>query len=213
MDERVIPEYSASILESKANYLLRRCGIKGDFVDVDFIAEAYLDLEIIDIPNLEALYHTQGILWKTGDGEYKIVIDKHIMDRNPNRYRTTVAEEIAHFILHKDFFENIKDVKDAVALHMKIDNHWHADRNAKRFAAALLMPPESLRQDASKYYEQIVETVGFGDPHAIKRKLTSLLAKQYQVSFRSMEIRLGEWPVELRVKIDNALLKHLPAID
>ncbi len=213
MDKRTIPEYSASVLESKANDILRRCGIKGGFVDVDFIAEAHLDLEIIDIPNLEALFDTQGILWKTGDGKYKIVIDKHIMDRNPNRYRTTVAEEIAHFVLHKDFFENIKDVKDAVNLYREIENHWHADRNAKRFAAALLMPPESLRQDAPKYYKQIVERVGFGDPHAVKRKLTSLLAKQYQVSFHAMEIRLGEWPVELRAKIDNALLEHLSAID
>jgi Zn-dependent peptidase ImmA (M78 family) len=213
VSKREIPEYSVAEIERKAAEILRRFNVPGDYVEIEVIAEKHLSLEIISVPKIGELYETEGILWKTGTGDYKVVIDERLMDYNPNRYRFTVAEEAAHFILHKEFFDAATTIEEAADLQDQIANYEFADRNAKRLAAAVLMPPERLKRDAARYYSQIVALVGYGDLAAVKKKLTSVLAKQYQVSSQAMEIRLGERVVNLRDKIENALAKHRPRIE
>ena len=122
MDEREIPEYSVSEIESKAEKLLQQYNVPGDYVEIEVIAEKHLGLEIIPFPNIAELYETEGIFWKTGNGECKIGVDQRLMDRNPNRYRFTVAEEVAHFVLHREFFDEIKTLEDAAHLQNKIAN-------------------------------------------------------------------------------------------
>jgi hypothetical protein len=215
MDEREIPEYSVSELESRAADILRQSqGLcNHEHIDIEFIAENDHGLEIVTIPKLTELFSVEGILWKTEEGEYKIVMDKDLMDYNLTRARFTVAEEIAHFLLHKEFFGEARDIETAVHYHCGITNHSNADRNAKWLAAALLMPPDRVQRHARQYYAAMVAAAGFSDPDGVMTRLTSVLARTYQVSVQAMNIRLNNWPVSLAPKIDEALKKRLPNID
>jgi len=42
MDEKEIPEYSVSEIESKAEKLLQQYNVPGDYVEIEVIAEKYL---------------------------------------------------------------------------------------------------------------------------------------------------------------------------
>jgi Zn-dependent peptidase ImmA (M78 family) len=86
------------------------------------------------------------------------------------------------------------------------NRHWHEmDRNAKRFAAAILMPGEQLTNAAGTLYPKLVRVAGYGDAAAVKKHLGSLLAKQFEVSAQAMNIRLKEWPMHIADRVDQAI--------
>lgn len=70
----------------------------------------------------------------------RIVIDADTADHpSASFYRFTVAEEFAHVLLHRDIMVQIRTAEDLVELH-GWSGYQEIDRNAKRLAAALLMP-------------------------------------------------------------------------
>lgn len=135
-------------------------------------------------------------------------IDEAIADTNPNFYRFTVAEELAHLKLHRKILEGITSIELAVEL-LEWDGYRELDRNAKRFAAALLMPSYLVIQDTREKYRLIVNAVGFGDAEATKKYVAELLSREYQVSSEAMSYRLNEWPIKIIEKIDEAVREQL----
>jgi Zn-dependent peptidase ImmA (M78 family) len=83
------------------------------------------------------------------------------------------------------------------------------DRNAKRFAAAVLMPGEQVSREAEQVYSKLVRAAGFGDVAAVKKYLASQLAKQFEVSPQAMTIRLREWPMKIEDRVDQAMRAQL----
>lgn len=147
-----------------------------------------------------------------------IYIDADLADRAESgcRYRMTVAEELAHVLIHRPAIEAIKCPNDFSMLH-KHSNWYTYERNAKRLAAALLMPARHLGKDARDLYAEIIEKLPeqykYTQCDAIKSKLTALLAKRYEVSVQSMGIRLKEWPIQILNKIDQAMKNRLPFLE
>jgi Zn-dependent peptidase ImmA (M78 family) len=124
----------------------------------------------------------------------------------------TVAEEFAHSFLHKNAIENVRSIEDFEAFQNHPDWHKH-DRNAKRMAAALLMPAPDVLNDCRGLYTQMIEIAGYGDPESIKKYIASTLAEKYEVSVQTMRIRLNEWPVKITEKIDQAMRDGLDFLD
>jgi Zn-dependent peptidase ImmA (M78 family) len=121
----------------------------------------------------------------------------------------TVAEEFAHSLLHGDAIR-------AVTRTQELQKHpeWHIhDRNAKRLAAAVLIPAENVVNDAREYYKELVEIAGFSDPSAVKKYLVKRLSEEYDVSPTAMNIRLNEWPIKVFDKIDQAIKEGLDFLD
>ena len=120
----------------------------------------------------------------------------------------TVAEEFAHSLLHEKAIKNIRSIKDFTALHNHPDWHKH-ERNAKRLAAALLMPSENILNDSRTLYKELVAITGCDSSETIKKYLANILAEKYEVSLYAMKIRLSEWPIKVMDKIDQALQNKL----
>jgi len=160
------------------------------------------------------------VLRDVGSGELFIYIDEDLADNDtPNglaRYRMTVAEELAHIRLHRPLIEAIQGPDDFRKLHSH--PQWtEIERNAKKFAALLLMPTQPLMVEAREVYhqiagqpqirEQLTKSISASkrwEPH-IKKRLDIEMAKRFEVSEMAMHYRLGEWPAEVYKHVERAL--------
>jgi Zn-dependent peptidase ImmA (M78 family) len=97
-----------------------------------------------------------------------------------------------------------------------LQNHklWgDIERDAKRYAAALLMPGKKLSESAARVYTELVRQAGTGNAEAVKKWLRTLLAKEFEVSVGAMNHRLGAWPMKIYERVEQALrdgLAYLP---
>jgi hypothetical protein len=202
-----VKEYPVWELERKSLEVLAQYlpGAVTTPIDIELLAERGFGLGIVPIPSLYEAYQVEGALWREPEGNFSLVVDSNMMDNKPHRYRFTVAEEIAHFILHRQVFDTVHSMDEAVEFYLKIRNYDRMDRNAKRLAAALLMPRNLLSEDAAEIYKKIVAAVGFDNPEAIKKSLVGGLSKKYEVSPMAMRIRLGEYTTKIMDRVEQAI--------
>ncbi len=205
------PMYPVAELERRANALLAE-HFGGDPpipVDIDLLAER-LDGVLLDYARaLREDHGLDGMVLRDVDtGELLILIDEWLADHNPNRYRMTVAEEVAHIVLHRPLVDAI----DSIETFRCLQRHAKApeiERNAKRFAAALLMPGDAVTGAAREVYPKLVKTAGFGDVQAVLKFMATLLAKQFEVSTETMSYRLREWPMRIFERVEDAVKNGL----
>lgn len=106
----------------------------------------------------------------------------------------------------------IRDLKDLMTLHAW--NGYHEiDRNAKRLAAALLMPTITVSREARALYPQLVKLVGFGDPAAVQAHLEQRVGRLHAVSASAMRNRLKEWPLRLTQKIERSMHERFTILE
>ncbi len=204
-----MPEYKIWEIERRAAQMLAEyVGRPPPIpVDIEFLAEAGLGLEIVSICGM-AERGTLGAVVRRHD-DFLILVDEHLMDHNPRRYRFTVAEEVAHFNLHKDVLTDIRTVEEFRELHRSISNYERAESNVRRLAAALLMPRAYVVAEAENVYPRLVDVAGFGDVKAIRKYLTGQLARTFDVSFRAMEIRLGTYDINMFERVETSMKMEL----
>lgn len=209
-----VPTYSAAELERRAKTLLEeRCQPTITIpIDIDLIVEKEPGVRLDILPAIKDRFGVAGVVCRSAEGIFTILIDEQIADKNPNFYRFTIAEEYAHVILHSSVINKIENLEAVYSLH-QWERYWEIDRNAKRFAAALLMPAKHLVEDARNLYTRLVEAVGFGAPKAIIDRLADRLSRSYQVSPAAMRIRLGEWPVQVIEKAERAISDELDFLE
>ena len=97
-------------------------------------------------------------------------IDERLADGNAARYRMTVAEELGHIVLHRSVIEKVGSFEEW----SELQRHklWgYVERNAKRFAAAILMPGSAVVRAAEEEYPRLVHTAGFTNVEAIEKYL------------------------------------------
>lgn len=102
-----------------------------------------------------------------GSSGYLILVNQA---HHPNRQRFTIAHELAHYILHKDFIGD--GVKDDALYRGGLSNVF--EKQADKLAADILMPRRLVKELIDK--SQNVE----------------IAAQQLQVSKQALEIFLGK---------------------
>jgi len=208
-----LPSYTVAQLERLAESLLRDSF--GDHmavpVDVEFLLESRDDVDFDFWPGLSANHQTVGAVFFDLDQQrFLVVIDEALADDEPRRnfYRMTVAEELGHVVLHGDIIRRLESIDDFRLLHRH--GQWEEiERNAKRFAAAVLMPGSVLVQESNKVYGELVKHAGFGNVEVIQKYLRNQLAKRFEVSPQSMGYRLNEWPMKINAKVEAAMAAQL----
>ncbi len=183
-------------------------------VDIDLLLE---QLPGVDLDCWPALQSNHGLLGMAGMAENDMLVayvDDTLMDSDASErlYRMTLAEELAHIILHRQAIETVREPSDFLAMH----NHpqWYEfERNAKRLAAALLMPPQNIIQDSQTFYAKMMRQWPNDQPlpheEPLMNALKGHLADQYVVSVSSMGYRLTEWPIKVNERIQNSLSEGL----
>ena len=141
-----------------------------------------------------------------------MIIDERLADGNAARYRMTVAEELGHLVLHPNFVNQVGSVEEFCELQQH-EMWYYVERNAKRFAAAILMPGNEVVKAAQEDYPKLVRTAGYGHVGAIERHLVHLLAKRFEVSQETMRYRLREWTMKVLDRMEAAIRDRLNYLD
>ena len=210
--------YKAGQLEAIAREQIQNLKKQGLFsipVEIELVVEKLHGIQIDVQRGLKESHHIWGMIGHDKDTDtFLILVDENLFDLDSlhRLYRMTVAEEFAHCVLHAEAILAVKSTDDFIALQQHTDWHTH-DRNAKRLAAAILMPAENILNDAREYYKEIIEIAGFGDSDAVKKYLVKRLIEKYDVSPAAMKFRLGEWPIKIFDKIDQAMKDGLDFLD
>lgn len=208
--------YTVGELERIASEQLRRLSRPIVIpIDIEYLVEQLPGIDLDHYPCLRDNHQLDGMIGPDPDtGEIVIYIDETLAtsEKLLRRYRMTVAEELAHLILHRQIVEAITDPLD-FREHRKIPNWYEYERNAKKLAAMILMPSDFVLTHSRELYHEFVSSVGFQNPLAIKNFLASKLADRFEVSVQAMKIRLGEWPIKVFDKIDQAMKDGLDFLD
>lgn len=208
--------YDVAELERIAHEQLSKLGSGFTIpLDVDYIIEQLPGVDLDYYPALRNNYGLDGMVGLDLDtGETIIYIDETLATSEslPRRYRMTVAEELAHLVLHRKAIESVRESTDFQGLH-KLANWYDYERNAKRLAAMILMPSEYILKHSRDLYHKIVSHVGFDNVEIVKKFSATELADRYEVSLQTMKIRLAEWPTKVMEKIDEAMQNKLDFLD
>lgn len=199
-----IQKYTVKEIEAKAWGLLRNLygSIISIPVDVEYLAEKHphiIDLDLIK--GLKSKYGIVGCITRIKEDKYIISIDSDIADFSPYMYRFTVAEEFSHLILHRRILTGIDTIEKTLKL-LSDSRYNDMDRNARRFAAALLMPNKLVIDDSETLYNEIVLRDGFKENNLILAEMIMTLRKKYDVSRETMFYRVNEWPLQIIKRVE-----------
>ncbi|WP_353340376.1 ImmA/IrrE family metallo-endopeptidase [Pelagimonas sp. KU-00592-HH] len=103
---------------------------------------------------------------------YRIRVNRH---EAPTRQRFTIAHEIAHFLLHRDYIGD--GIEDSILYRSTLSDKREAEAN--RLAAELLMPKDS-----------VIQALRVRGGRATPR-IAVEIAQDFNVSEAAMSIRLG----------------------
>jgi len=179
-------------------------------IDIDYIIEA-MGLEIDDVSNLKADFGIFGFLGKI-KGRFTILIQKGDLSLTNYNTSLTLAEELAHFILHKPLFQDVKNIDDAFAFYasVKKESKMMIEFNAKHLAGAILIPRDHLRQKALKLYREnreVLDDLLKGDCDGIIDHLSSSLSDIYQAPQIAVSYRLKTKIIGFRESLKKEWLK------
>lgn len=201
------PTYSVAQIERKAHdFLQARLGHNVQIpIDVEILLER-MDGVVLDVwPKLREGHGVAGMVLRDLDsGELLIHIDDWIADNVPNWYRSTVAEELGHIVLHRQMIDQVTEY----AQFRELQNHgrWYEmERNVKRFGAAILMPAGHVIKQAASVYPRLVSVAGYDNVPAIMKYMAYQLSKTFEVSQETMRYRLTEWPIKINEKVKSAM--------
>ena len=149
LSDQAVGSLFDDLIEEAAESLLQRYQeFSGDSilpVPVESIAEHLLgyDLEITD----EGLFSDPNFLGGISFETNTIFVNASV-ESHEGRYTFTVAHEIGHHVLHKDIYEaQISDHSQILCREQK--KKPLIERQADRFAAALMMPRELVRNSSA----------------------------------------------------------------
>jgi hypothetical protein len=99
-----IPDYSAKDISRKAEEFLKKYHPSlSPPVPIEEIIEFQFHIDIVPLHGLHRAFEVDGF---TSNDLTTISVDAFVQESRPGRYRFTLAHEIGHGVLHRDFFSN-----------------------------------------------------------------------------------------------------------
>ena len=188
MKKIIVPYLSTQDIRQKADKF--RSDYWGSQIPVDIleIAEFEFDIEIRPIPNLKKLIDMDALISSNFEVLY-VDNDQYINDNQINRLRFSVAHEIGHMILHKQYYESlgINSFEDYIKYTEELpeDQHSWLESHAYEFAGRLLVPYEELTQkidEAKKMLEDAKINITAENEELIKDFITRKICYDFDVS-------------------------------
>lgn len=182
-----VPFLSNTEIESRGETFRRKFWHNSIPVDIEFIIDVELQLDVITIPGLLKLANTDA--WITSDWKSIYVDrDEYLDERRHNRLRFSLAHEIGHFVLHKKIYANfgIKNLKDYYKLTKDIppEQYGYLETQANKFANYLLVPRRILIIERKKELKKKHRPDWFKkiDTKTLNSYLAIPLSKTFKVS-------------------------------
>jgi Zn-dependent peptidase ImmA (M78 family) len=174
-------------------------------VDVFSLVELTLQMDVIPFDDLFPKYRVDAALTPDFKGMYVDAESYVLWEKGPvwkqNRLRFTVAHELGHYVLHREFAASVKFASfDHFARHFKGEDaaRFGMEQEANEFAGRLLVPVERLREHFDAFATQIrvilPTWLKSGD---IRAKFADQVAPKFGVHPQCILTRLdreGLWP-------------------
>lgn len=154
-------------------------------VDIEKLIENKYKL-VIDIHyGLQQKFGVMAYMLTHGN---RLFIDDKLIDepRLEKRYRFTLAEELAHFIIHRELYKECNDVDERIQMELSLtrQEQWFLETNAKALASAILIPKSLIERRV----EQLISDTG-NDPHHTS-SIINILSHDFDVNPTAIRRRL-----------------------
>jgi len=163
-------------------------------VPIDEYAEFDLGLSIRPFGNLRKKYGRRGMVFSK---KALIVVDAQEMDSDLHGYRFTLAHEIGHLILHRDFIDALDDSNEAALLADLANVGTHEasmmEREASGFAGRVLVPTRALALEVEAMRDELLKKV--------KLDIADLKEEAHGVLSRSLSHKFDVAPEVVRRRL------------
>lgn len=176
-----------------ADFLTRHHQVGDLPVPIEWIVENNFSLDIVPVPGLKDGFDVEAFITKDLT---EIRIDETIYQKRPNRYRFSLAHEVAHLELHRDVYTtlnfcDIAEWKKAMTS-IPADQYSWIETQAYNFAGLVLVPPTPLNDIFSDHVERMKKAgVEFDELSAsAKKTVFSSIGRAFEVSSEVVEKRI-----------------------
>lgn len=187
-DELHLPRLTLRALQAKADEFLAKYNPTGTIpTPIEEIIDLQMDVSIIPVSGLKRQFGVDSYLSHKAEN---IIIDQDTYDNNENRANFSLAHEISHALLHREFYiANEIDTPSEILrfqLRLSDEDRKFMENQAYTFAAHILMPPDKFKAyisdieakegsisiytvtDAAVLIERIAERFGVSEQAAFK---------------------------------------------
>ena len=187
-----IPDYSTKDISRKAEEFLKKYHPSLSLpVPIEEIIEFEFHIDIVPLHGLHRAFEIDGF---TSNDLTTISVDAFVQESRPGRYRFTLAHEIGHVVLHREFFlqhtfSSIDEWKEFVQSISPRD-YRIIEWQAYQFAGFILVPPKVLRVKYNEAIELARDKGVLRGKHiepAARQYVANWLAKQFVVSSEVIE--------------------------
>lgn len=177
-----------------AEWLLRYHSSGAIPVPIEEIIDVQLKIDIVPVPGLRGSFDVEAFI--TSDMT-AIYVDEHIYQHVENRYRFSLAHEIAHAVLHQKVFRQFSfgDIAGWKAMQRSLPEREYQwlEWQAYAFAGLLLVPSDALAEQfrgAIKLAEEVGVSLQAASEVA-QNMVAGSLARVFKVSTSVVEKRLA----------------------
>ena len=185
--------------------------------DIEMLIEkSGIIIEAID--DLRKDFSVKGLVAKdvNNDGRVKIFIDTHHYEEDTFEYKFTLAEELAHILIHMDFYDGINGVEDCIKKYNSIsdDDYRKYEQQARNLASFLLLPEKEFNDEVIAFIDTNIEDYrifNFQSAEDFSDKISNLISKKYELShhviYRTIVSRYPNRIVDIIVDKYTGILK------
>jgi hypothetical protein len=171
-------------------------------IPIEEIADVKMGLDIVSMPNLLEYYRIDGFLRSDCTGIY---VDETTYERYYERCRFTIAHEVGHLVLHKEYYEEhrFNSVPEYIEFEMSADRTviGRLEVQGLLFAEQVLVPERRLEPIVREVVARNVDVLSLISKSAALAVpyIAKEISKPFQVSAKVIECRINHLGERMRI--------------
>jgi len=161
--------------------------VRGRVVDIERVMTEGCGVRLVAFQDLARQWKAYAFTDTTGRF---VFVDADLMDevRQAKKYRFTLAEELAHLLIHTGVFAGCKTIEQRLAIEESLNDvrRERMEHNAKALAGMLLIPETAVRQFVEAELPKHTDEHG----HVLVDSVANTISHAFDVNFTPAKRRL-----------------------